>query len=377
MRSFVEYLQASRLLNEDLGALKGMTVAQAEEIMKKNRPDDYKQLMERIQRANAGDKSALLKLTETGGSTDSWGFYKMLTERNVSPEEVENNKRAIEEVVIARTKEWESQGWVKGEDDGSFFYMMQRKKAKELWERVLPEELRGSSFEEQQKYIDFHFGGSREKVYFMFGLKDAEALKKAYSVCMDYYEKNLVMFRQAKVPLTAGRTESFIFYMSGQGDKEKSRLQSEISGLLQGTGVELFSETGTDLAATGNVDNGPSGNHFKSNQIVLEVVLSKLNADTLKGLLDTSLSSKRLIMNRGNSRFFSMWTITHTPALRAIFEKAGIDLKPYTDAAAEDFKKVHGIHTDPRGSGGAGRSGGSGGGVWSYIFAQHRARARV
>jgi hypothetical protein len=35
------------LLNEDLAALKNMTVDQAEEVMKKNRPDDYAKLMRR------------------------------------------------------------------------------------------------------------------------------------------------------------------------------------------------------------------------------------------------------------------------------------------------------------------------------------------
>jgi uncharacterized membrane protein YgcG len=161
-----------------------------------------------------------------------------------------------------------------------------------------------------------------------------------------------------------------------------------VMGLLRGTGVEVSSETGTDIAVG---TYGPSGNHLKANQLVLEVILSKLSSNALKVLMDVLL--KRNQGGSQNSMFFSMWTITHTPSLKKYLDKAGIDVTPYLEKSKENFSKLHKVQSDPRagvsnGGGDAGRpqSGGgsgsgsgssSGGGVWSYIFAQHRARARV
>jgi len=343
------------LLNEDLAALKNMTVDQAEEVMKK-KPDDYAKLMANVQRANAGNAMAISSLHREGGSLDTWGFYHMVTERKVSGEDSANYKSAVE-LVEARAGEWVSQGWIQTEHDGTFFYFKEYRKlprAEELWRRVLPRELQGASQEEKQKHMDFHFDGSRDKVYFGFGLKDAEALKKAFAVCMDYFEKNVSLFRQGKISVMPQRTENFIYYLSGEGDKQKSRVESEVMGLLRGTGVEVSSETGTDIAVGGT---GPSGNHLKANQLVLEVILSKLSPNAIKGLMDDLL--KRNQSGVENSMFFSMWTITHTPSLKKYIEAAGIDITPYLNKSKENFAKLHKMQSNPRAAVSNGEAGGA------------------
>ena len=123
---------------------------------------------------------------------------------------------------------------------------------------------------------------------------------------------------------------------------------------MRGTGVEVSSETGTDIAVGGT---GPSGNHLKANQLVLEVILSKLSPNAIKGLMDDLL--KRNQSGVENSMFFSMWTITHTPSLKKYIEAAGIDITPYLNKSKENFAKLHKMQSNPRAAVSNGEAGGA------------------
>jgi hypothetical protein len=140
----------------------------------------------------------------------------------------------------------------------------------------------------------------------------------------NYYAKNPELFRQAKFPTSADRTESFIFYLSKIGDQQEQKIQNNVNQILNDLKLQATTKVKKDL---GN----QSGNEIEVSQLNMKTLLHLVPKITLEKfanqIKNTFNLNKQNMSEFKKTKIYPVYhIIQNDPQLKKILSNQGINI---------------------------------------------------
>ena len=301
-----------------------------------------RELVEKMK--NVGNELSLLEILD-----DPLGLYKKATQKTVDPATRENYKKKIELEFLPFIDELKNKNILILLPDYPWFHFRNSIKNPAVQEKAIPNELKNAPLEKQKEYLnnadEGGFRSSKKKMYFSFDNTGPNAIQ-AMKEITNYFVSNPQFFREAKFPLDASRTESFIFYFSKIGDNYETKIQNDINNILNKLNVKSNIKAKQDL---GN----KSGNEIEVAILSVKALLPLVPPKTLKKFADKMKSNfEGVIYKRDLSLIKSLphyplyHIIVNDPKLKELFTKQGInidlksqnqDIKPNTPSSGNEL----------------------------------------
>lgn len=164
---------------------------------------------------------------------------------------------------------------------------------------------------------------SSVKLYANFMPSDKNA-PKAIMKLTDYYANNLQFFRQAKFSQQVNRRESFILYLSKEGENQIEKINKDISSILTECGINH-----NDKPTSQGEDNPiSSGNDRKSvwfSFLAIAPILGKDKIQELVNWIQTKIQDPNVINIQKTNRFLPLISeMSKIKTVADFFKKIGI-----------------------------------------------------
>lgn len=256
--------------------------------------------------------------------SDPLGLYNKATKKQVDPTANQQYKERFESELSPFLRDLANKKLIQiVESDGFFFFFQAHWLNPAVQQKAIPDELKNASKEERLLYFKKEFKNSNKKMYFGFDLTNPnsiQALKEIINIYVEYPE----YFRQAKIPLVASRSESFIFYLSKFGNDKETQIKNMVSDVLKKLGIDSIIKTKNDTGMH-------SGNQLDVYKLNLKSFLPLLDKNKLQKLGEYIKTSFRvwkgdmsIIKKTPQYTLYSL--INNDPQLKQIFTNQGINI---------------------------------------------------
>ena len=306
------------LLNEDLNFFDNLT---PEKYMQMLMSDPKgQQLINDIKTSQS--PMSLMNLLE-----DPLKLYKKATSKNVDPNDKKKYEQQIESEFIPFLNDLQSKQLLSLLPGNPWFHFEASIKNPAVQQKIIPDELKNQPLNKQMEFFkNDKTGGFRDsdkKIYFSFDNTNPNAIQ-ALKAMTNYYAKNPELFRQAKFPTSADRTESFIFYLSKIGDQQEQKIQNNVSQILNDLKLQATTKVKKDL---GN----QSGNEIEVSQLNMKTLLHLVPKITLEKfanqIKNTFNLNKQNMSEFKKTKIYPVYhIIQNDPQLKKILSNQGINI---------------------------------------------------
>ena len=306
------------LLNEDLNFFDNLT---PEKYMQMLMSDPKgQQLINDIKTSQS--PMSLMNLLE-----DPLKLYKKATSKNVDPNDKKIYEQQIESEFIPFLNDLQSKQLLSLLPGNPWFHFEASIKNPAVQQKIIPDELKNQPLNKQMEFFkNDKTGGFRDsdkKIYFSFDNTNPNSIQ-ALKAMTNYYAKNPELFRQAKFPTSADRTESFIFYLSKIGDQQEQKIQNNVNQILNDLKLQATTKVKKDL---GN----QSGNEIEVSQLNMKTLLHLVPKITLEKfanqIKNTFNLNKQNMSEFKKTKIYPVYhIIQNDPQLKKILSNQGINI---------------------------------------------------
>jgi hypothetical protein len=258
---------------------------------------------------------------------DPLKLYEKATKKNVDPNDEKKYKQQIQSEFIPFLNDLQSKQLLSLSPGDPWFHFDANIRNPAVQQKIIPDELKNQPLNKQIEFFkNDKTGGFRDsdkKIYFSFDNANPNAIQ-ALKAMTNYFAENPELFRQAKFPISADRTESFIFYLSKIGDQKEQKIQNDVSQILNDLKLQATTKVKKDLGTQ-------SGNQIEVSQLNIKALLHLVPKITLEKFANQIKNAfnfnKQDMSNFKKTKIYPVYQIIQNdPQLKKILSNQGINI---------------------------------------------------
>jgi hypothetical protein len=258
---------------------------------------------------------------------DPLGLYQKATKKNVDPNDGKKYEQQIQSEFIPFLNDLQSKQLLSLSPGDPWFHFDASIRNPAVQQKIIPDELKNQPLNKQMEFFkNGKTGGFRDsdkKIYFSFDNTNPNAIQ-ALKAMTNYFAENPELFRQAKFPISADRTESFIFYLSKIGDQKEQKIQNDVSQILNDLKLQATTKVKKDLGTQ-------SGNEIEVSQLNIKALLHLVPKITLEKFANQIKNAfnfnKQDMSNFKKTKIYPVYQIIQNdPQLKKILSNQGINI---------------------------------------------------